>query len=143
MLDIIIFFLIWTLCLYWIHRLAHRIPYIKKWHFNHHAYIIQNGSPGWHWNNLFLYNDTWTSTLDLYLTEVIPTILFSMITGQWWISIFYYIWAAFLQETLEHNNNIDLPLLTTGRWHLIHHSLPNKNYGLFFPSTPSTNLENN
>jgi sterol desaturase/sphingolipid hydroxylase (fatty acid hydroxylase superfamily) len=80
-----------------------------------------------------LYNDTWLSTLDLYVTEVIPTLVFSLITGQWWISIFYYVWAAFLQEALEHNNKVDFPLITTGKWHLTHHYQPNKNYGLFFP----------
>lgn len=128
-----VYFLAWTFCLYWIHRIVHRTPYIKKWHYDHHTFIVKNGSPSWKWNNIFLYNDTWLSTLDLYVTEVIPTLVFSLITGQWWISIFYYVWAAFLQEALEHNNKVDFPLITTGKWHLTHHYQPNKNYGLFFP----------
>lgn len=130
---IIIYFFLWTLVLYWIHRIGHNTPYVKSWHLNHHSYIINHGSPGWHWNNLFLFNDTWASTLDLYVTEVIPTLLFSLITGQWWISVLYYVWAAFFQERFEHNDNIDVPLITTGKWHLIHHRQPTKNYGLFFP----------
>lgn len=129
----VVYFLAWTFVLYWVHRIGHKTPYVKEWHWNHHSYIVRHGSQGWHWNNLFLFNDTWTSTLDLYVTEVIPTLLFSLITGQWWISIFYYMWAAFFQENLEHNKNIDLPIFTTGRWHLIHHRQSNKNYGLFFP----------
>jgi sterol desaturase/sphingolipid hydroxylase (fatty acid hydroxylase superfamily) len=87
----------------------------------------------WHWNNLFLFNDNWTSTLDLWLTEVIPTIIFSVITGQYWLCVFYYIWAAFFQESIEHNSNFNLKGFTSGQWHLIHHRQPNKNYGLFFP----------
>jgi sterol desaturase/sphingolipid hydroxylase (fatty acid hydroxylase superfamily) len=119
--------------LYWVHRIGHKIPYIKEWHWDHHVYIIKHGSPTWHWNNLFLFNDTWLSTLEMYVLEVIPTLLFSWATGQWWIFIFYYVWAAGPQVTLEHHKNIDVPLLTTGKWHLIHHRRPNKNYGLFFP----------
>lgn len=128
----IAYFLVWTLVLYVIHRLGHIIPVIRRWHLDHHAYVNKN-STGWHWSNLFLYNDTWISTLDLWVTEVIPTILFSAITGQWWILIFYYLWAALLQEAIEHNKSINLPILTHGRWHLIHHSNVKYNFGLFFP----------
>ena len=128
----VLYFLAWTFSLYWIHRIVHKMPYAKMWHWDHHRYIINHGSTGWHWNNLFLFNDTWTSTLDLYITEVIPTLLFSLITGQWWISVFYYVWAAFLEERFEHNDNINVPLVTAGRWHLIHHKQSTKNYGLFF-----------
>jgi sterol desaturase/sphingolipid hydroxylase (fatty acid hydroxylase superfamily) len=130
---IIIYFLSWTLFLYWIHRAGHKLPYVKSWHWDHHSHILRYGSQGWHWNNLFLFNDTWTSTLDLWITEVVPTIIFSWITGQWWIFVFYYLWAAILQESLEHNKEINFPILTSGQWHLIHHRHPNKNYGLFFP----------
>lgn len=129
----VVYFLLWTFTLYWIHRIGHKTPFVKNWHWDHHSYIVKNGSPGWHWNNLFLFNDTWTSTLDLYVTEVIPTLLFSLITGEWWISVFYYVWAAFFQERFEHNDNIDVSLFSTGKWHLIHHKHPTKNYGLFFP----------
>ena len=118
--------------LYCVHRLGHITPIIQKIHWHHHKYANTNNL-GWHWNNLFLFNDTWISTLDLWITEVIPTIIFCIITGQWWLCIFYYIWAAFIQESIEHNVNIDLPLMTSGKWHRIHHKMHNKNYGLFFP----------
>jgi sterol desaturase/sphingolipid hydroxylase (fatty acid hydroxylase superfamily) len=75
------------------------------------------------------------STLDLWITEVIPTLVFSLITGQWWISVFYYVWAAFVQEIIEHNPKVDLyPFLTSGKWHLIHHHNTSVNYGLFIPT---------
>ena len=133
----VLYFFLWTFMLYWLHRIAHKNKLIRFYHFRHHALInknIRNGIANkWHWNNLFLWNDDIQSTIDLWLTEVIPTILFSFITGQWWISIFYYVWAAMVQETIEHNININYPLLLSGRKHLIHHTTPNKNYGLFFP----------
>ena len=28
--------------------------------------------------------------------------------------VFYYVWAAFIQESIEHNPNIDYPILTSG-----------------------------
>lgn len=127
----ILYFLLWTFVLYALHRIVHVIPIVRQIHLDHHAYVNTH-TTGWKWNNLFLYNDTNLSTLDLWITEVIPTILFSAITGQWWIIIFYYLWAAFIQEAIEHNKNIDFPILTSGKWHLIHHR-SSYNYGLFIP----------
>lgn len=128
---VVIYFFLWTLMLYVIHRIGHVMPWVSKIHLHHHAYILSNPT-GWHWSNLFLFNDTWISTLDLWITEVIPTIVFSLITGQWWISVLYYVWASFIQESIEHNSTVDLPVLTSGKWHLIHHRSP-CNYGLFTP----------
>jgi sterol desaturase/sphingolipid hydroxylase (fatty acid hydroxylase superfamily) len=138
MIEIIFYFSAWTFILYWIHRVGHDVPFLKKFHFDHHRFILtklrNNETPTkWHWSNLFLFNDTWKSTIDLWLTEVIPTLLFSLVTGQWWISVFYYFWAAFIQETIEHNPNFNIPFLTSGRWHLQHHIQGNANYSLFFP----------
>ena len=109
----VIYFFLWTLMLYWIHRMAHHIPVIKEYHLDHHRHILTNHT-SWHWNNLFLFNDTWDSTIDLWITE------------------FYYLWASLIQETIEHNKNFDIPLLTSGKWHLIHHR-SSYNYSLFFP----------
>jgi sterol desaturase/sphingolipid hydroxylase (fatty acid hydroxylase superfamily) len=117
--------------LYWIHRVSHSTPVIRVIHLHHHRFALTQVI-SWHWSNIFLFNDDWTSTLDLWLTEVIPTLVFSLITGQWWISVFYYIWAAFIQESIEHNSNVDLPILTSGKWHLIHHRRET-NYGLYTP----------
>ena len=133
----IFYFLLWTLVLYAIHRLIHIAPILNKIHLDHHVYISKklnkNESMSWHWSNLFLFNDTWLSTFDLWITEVIPTLVFSFITGQWWIFIFYYCWAAMIQESIEHNPKINLYPLTSGTWHLKHHQNCKKNYGLFHP----------
>ena len=117
--------------LYWIHRIGHYTPAIKQIHMHHHRFVLHHCTT-WHWSNLFLYNDDWISTLDLWITEVIPTLLFSLVTGEWWISVFYYIWAAFIQESIEHNSTFNLPILTSGKWHLMHHR-GEINYGLFTP----------
>lgn len=127
-------FAAWTLLLYWIHRAAHRIPMLAQWHAHHHSYINQQGSKShWQANNLLLFNDNWPSTVDLWTTEVIPTFVFAWITGAWWIAVFYYIWAALLQELLEHRAGFNLYPFTAGEWHLTHHQCPHNNFGLFIP----------
>ena len=130
--NIIFYFFMWTFLLYWIHRAAHIIPIIKTYHFNHHK-VVNAENIQWNWNNLLLYNDTKESTIDLWLTEVIPTCILSYLTGQWWLIIFYYLWASLIQERIEHNKNFDMPILTSGKWHLKHHNDGNYNFGLFTP----------
>ena len=130
------YFLLWTLMIYWVHRLIHmfRIPFVTEMHWDHHKQVTTDNIKGLHWSNIFLFNDTWKSTADLWLSEVIPTLLFCWAFDQWWLAIAYYLWAAFVQEAVEHNPKCDLyPLLTGGRWHLIHHSDSRVNFGLFFP----------
>lgn len=127
----IILFLVWTLVLYWIHRLAHISKTIMKFHGDHHRYVNLHGT-SWRWNNLLLFNDNWKSTIDLWITEVIPTILFSLIFNAWWIFIFYWIWAALIQEIVEHHPRINIPLWSSGQWHLQHHKNPTVNFSLFF-----------
>jgi len=101
---------------------------------DHHRQVTQATIQGLNWKNIFLFFDTWNSTVDQWLTEVIPTIIISLVLQQWWLLAFYYVWAAFIQEAVEHNDKINLyPFITSGRWHLIHHDTPNKNYGVFFP----------
>jgi len=128
----ILYFLVWTLLLYFIHRVAHGFEWAS--HMDHHNYIYSNSGTSWKWNNLLLFNDTWLSTIDLWVTEVLPTIAFCMITGVWEIAVFYYLWAALIQEIVEHNSNFNIfPFLTSGRWHLLHHTDDKVNFGLFIP----------
>lgn len=130
------YFFLWTLILYWIHRIGHKLPFVNYYHSNHHSFINKNLKKGnlntWHWNNLLLFNDNKESTIDLWITEVTPTLLFCFVTNQWWIFVFYYLWAAFIQEPIEHNPNVDIPFILSGRRHLIHHKNSASNYGLFF-----------
>lgn len=133
MIEYIVVFLMWTLMLYWLHRAMHNAPMsIRQFHYHHHKNAVQhNERLGWRWNNLFLYQDDWQSTLDFWNTEVIPTALFCLITGHWWIMVCHYLWAAFLQENLEHNLKVNGFPLTYGRWHMEHHYNQRCNYGLF------------
>jgi sterol desaturase/sphingolipid hydroxylase (fatty acid hydroxylase superfamily) len=128
----IIEFLIWTLMLYWVHRISHIKIRFNKLHCSHHQFVALN-QPKWHWSNIFFYMDNPKSAIDVWITEVIPTIIFCWIINSWWLIIFYWIWAAFLQERYEHKTNLDLILFTSGKWHMIHHCNPKRNFGLFIP----------
>ena len=127
-------FLLWTFVVYWMHRLAHALPFMREYHLDHHAQVTDNTIQGLSWKNVFLWFDSWNSTVDQWITEVIPTIVISAVTGHWWLFIAYYVWAAFIQESIEHNSKINFyPFITSGKWHLIHHDDPTKNYGVFIP----------
>ena len=130
-IQCILVFILWTFMIYWMHRIVHMIyiPYLYEWHMDHHKQVSQDKIVGLHWSNLFLYNDTWKSTLDLWAIEVIPTIIFCWIFNCWWIFFVYWFWAAFIQEAIEHNKNFDwYPWLTSGKWHILHHNQSKFNF---------------
>jgi sterol desaturase/sphingolipid hydroxylase (fatty acid hydroxylase superfamily) len=108
------------------------MPFIQHIHWNHHWYI-SNHKTTWHWSNLFLFNDTWISTIDLWITEVVPTLLFAWVFDAWWVLVFYYVWASTVQEAVEHNTKINLYPVTSGQWHLLHHKQADRNFGVFIP----------
>jgi len=133
LLEMIFYFLLWTFLIYWIHRLCHNVSYLSYFHKFHHKFVAQHCIT-WHWSNLFLFNDDWLSTIDYWITEVLPTIVFVLITQQWWLGIGFYLYAAFVQEWLEHNPNFNFyPFYTSGRWHILHHTAPPCNYGIGTP----------
>lgn len=120
--------------MYCTHVAAHKIPFLWRWHSDHHERITTGEYDGeFRWYHLFMYIDSWESTADQWLLEVIPTIIFCALTGHWWILIFYWLWSSIIEESIEHNDNINLYPLTSGKWHLIHHTDHNKNYGLLIP----------
>lgn len=130
----ILVFLFWTFSIYWMHRLAHVLPFMRQFHMDHHAQVTNETLSGVNWKSMLFWFDSWKSTVDQWIMEVIPTIIISLISGHWWLMIFYYIWAGFIQEAVEHNNKINLyPFITSGKWHLVHHKNSTKNYGVFFP----------
>ena len=132
-LECLAWLFLWSFMIYWIHRIAHMVPALGRWHREHHAYVRQHEIT-WHWNNIFLFNDNWPSTVDYWTTEVIPTFLFSWITGQWWIMIGFYFYAAFIQEWVEHNRSFNAyPLYTSGQWHMLHHTHYPCNFGIMTP----------
>ena len=123
-MEYLFHYLVWTFFIYWLHRIVHITEWTNYYHSDHHRYITENWNDGlenitgWSWSDVFLIEDTWKSTVDLWLTEVIPTILYSSITGQWWILIMYWLWSSLLAEVIEHNPKFNVPFIAAGKWHL-------------------------
>ena len=132
-LTLAAYFLIWTLVIYWTHKAAHSFEWLWQFHQAHHE-VEYNGELEFSWWNLVGWFNDWRSTLDQWITEVIPTGVFILIFPDAWpIAIFYYIDGFVLAEGLtDHNPRIDVPGLSMGRYHLLHHKNPNVNYDLYF-----------
>ena len=129
---ILLNFVLWTFLLYWLHRLAHANQFLWKFHSDHHVQVSQEKNKGQHWANYFLFFDTWKSTADQWLIEILPTILLCFILNDFSLFVFYWFWAVFIQERIRHNKNFNLyPFLTSGKWHLVHHQFYNRNFGVF------------
>jgi sterol desaturase/sphingolipid hydroxylase (fatty acid hydroxylase superfamily) len=129
---IVLQLIIWTLVLYICHRLGHIIPFLWNYHQDHHIQIFNKTNKGHHWSNYFLFFDTWKSTIDQWLIEIIPTLILCLIFYDYTLIVIYYFWAVFIQERIEHNSKFDMyPFITSGKWHLVHHVYFNKNFGVF------------
>lgn len=128
----IVYFLLWTLLLYWMHRAVHVLPYLKDIHKEHHRYVVRSKEYGIALKHLLLIHKSKDYTIDLWITEVIPTIVFSLLTGQIWILVVYYIWAALLQTTVKYDTNFDVFPITWGNWTLLHYRYNTKNFGSVF-----------
>jgi len=132
-LECVAYFFAWTFIIYWIHRIGHKVPLMMRSHRLHHKFVREN-TITWHWTNIFLFNDDWGSTIDFWITEIIPTAIFVFVTEQWWLGIGFYLYAAFLQEWFEHNVKFDAyPFYTSGQWHVMHHTHYPCNYGIGTP----------
>lgn len=131
----ILYFILWTFMIYWSHRIFHSFSILMKFHQIHHDHVTNGtGSNKWSWKHLFIWVDGWRGTLDQWIMEVIPTIIFCWFFNQWWLLFFYWFWTAFIQERIEHNPNLNLyPYISSGKWHLIHHVDDSKNFGVFTP----------
>ncbi len=127
------YFLLWSLIIYWTHRSAHMIPFLWQFHHAHHQ-VAYNGELEFSWWNVIGWFNDWPSTLDQWITEIIPMIVFVLVFPDAWpIAVLYYIDGFILAEGLtDHNPRLEIPGLSMGRYHLKHHANPNVNFDLYF-----------
>lgn len=132
-MDYLIAFLIWTFVAYWTHRIVHSVQPFKDWHADHHRTVDTGQETGRHWSNYFFWVDSWKSTLDFWVVEIIPLAIVCWLMGTWLLFVPYWIWVAFLQEKVEHDPTFRIPGFTSGTWHMVHHSNCRTNFGTFIP----------
>ena len=126
------YFLLWTLVIYVMHRVAHKAPFLWYFHRHHHQVSYRGEWEFSWWNTLGWFND-WYSTIDQWLLEVIPTIaLITAFPDAWPIGVYYYIDGFCLAEGItDHNPRICIPGLAMGRYHLRHHANLSVNFDQF------------
>jgi sterol desaturase/sphingolipid hydroxylase (fatty acid hydroxylase superfamily) len=137
-------FLLWSFCAYSLHRLAHlKSTYnpLFRIHLAHH--LTEYGKEDTYafqwpaWPSYLLWFDDLNSSLDVWITLVLPAAVVSLIIPQTHFSVlgFVYLYEVFLSEhNLDHNPQICgavTSVLAIGNYHLTHHHYPRYNYGLY------------
>ncbi len=139
--SVLLCFLLWTFCSYWIHRCAHihshknplwlvhvahhRIPYFK-------VQPVRKPALGQYF---FWLGDLLTS-LDVIMALTLPIVVITFIWPEYGIPllIFHYFYEVYLSEgVLDHNGRLTGNItryFAWGSYHLYHHADLNKNYGL-------------
>lgn len=142
LLQLVAGFLLWTLAVYAMHRLAHwrhRWNLLFSLHRKHHShpYLREYVPPGWpHWKQWLLWLGDWQSSLDVLVSMTLPALLIAFWMPEVGIPIllFHYFYELFASEhQLDHNPRISGRLthwFAWGDYHLHHHSHPLHNFGL-------------
>ena len=133
--------LLWTFCIYWIHRIGHiqhpknifwdihkahhQIPYFDK----EKQYMPDPGQ--WFW-----WLGDWRTSLDVFISMTTPLLVITYFWpqyGVWWL-IFHYFYEIFLSEdVLDHNVDCKgwyTRYMAWGDAHLYHHINLYKNYAI-------------
>ena len=133
-------FLLWTLLIYLMHRLAHvksKFNFLYKLHVAHHKVNYWNeANRTFKWYYIFFYFGSWQATFDVFFILTLPAICISLLFPQpgIYLLVFHYLYEVFLSEgTLDHNPSIKGNLtkyFAWGQYHLTHHKTWKYNYGL-------------
>lgn len=135
-------FLVWTMAMYWLHRLSH--AWHKRnplwWvHTAHHRipYLSRPPATRWpHWSQFLWWLGNWRASLDVVLVMTLPLVLIALVVPQWGVPllVFHYLYEIFLSEhVLDHNPRVTGTLTRFFAWgdfHLHHHAHPRQNFGL-------------
>ena len=142
LLGILLTFLVWTLCLYVMHRLSH-IPhkYNPLWqlHRAHHRIPYLSTPSGSVWpqfGQFFLWLGNWRASLDVIVSMTLPAIALAIAVPKYGVPVLvlHYFYEIFLSEyALDHNPRIQGAVTrywACGDYHLHHHAHPARNFGL-------------
>ncbi|MGQ4665510.1 sterol desaturase family protein [Metabacillus halosaccharovorans] len=139
LVKLVIYFLIWSLYSYVIHRIAH-IPSKKnpllKIHLVHHR-VKYDDSFLPEWPNFFFWFGSWRASLDVWITLTLPVVIIAIIDPVPGVIllVFHYFYEVFLAgNVVDHNPNIKGKItryFAIGQYHVRHHEVYRANYGFF------------
>ncbi|MCV9888129.1 sterol desaturase family protein [Metabacillus halosaccharovorans] len=139
LVKLVIYFLIWSLYSYVIHRIAH-IPSKKnpllKIHLVHHR-VKYDDSFLPEWPNFFFWFGSWRASLDVWITLTFPVVIIAIIDPVPGVIllVFHYFYEVFLAgNVVDHNPNIKGRItryFAIGQYHVRHHEVYRANYGFF------------
>ncbi len=136
-------FLLWTFCEYWMHRLMHLSSSynpLYQVHRGHHliSYKVLTDKKN-QWPKLmyfFFFFENIDETLEILIGETIPALCIYYCDPECgkYILAFHYIYEILATDSLlEHNPDIASPSIikycAVGQFHLQHHRVPSCNYG--------------
>jgi len=137
--KLIVYFLIWSLYSYIIHRIAH-IPNKKnpllKIHVVHHR-VEYDDSILPSWPNFFFWFGSWRASLDVWITLTLPVVVIAIIDpipGLILLAFHYFYEIFFASNVIDHNPNIKgkiTKFFAIGQYHVKHHEVYRSNYGFF------------
>ena len=136
-------FLTWTFCEYWMHRIMHInnpynfLHYIHQYHHKIPIEIVTSHEYRWpKFSYIFFWFENLNETLEIIIGETIPALVIYFIDYECglMILIFHYFYELIATDSLlEHNPNISykpiIQCLAIGQFHLEHHRKRNKNFG--------------
>jgi len=132
-------FLLWTLVIYFIHRLAHirhRFNFLYHIHRHHHRVNYLRENRGFKWHHFIFFFGSFYESLDVWLMMTLPALgLFIWLPAYGiCILVFHYLYEVFLSESqLDHNAAITGEVtryFSWGSYHLGHHRNIRYNFSL-------------
>src|SRR4051812_43242878 len=106
-------FFLWTLCIYFMHRIAHiqsKFNPFYQIHLSHHKInYLKKSNRKFQWYYFLFYFGSLYATLDVIFILTFPAFLMYWISPQYGLYIvgFHYLYEVFLSEgTLDHNPKI-------------------------------------
>lgn len=132
-------FLLWTLAMYWLHRLAHwRSPknLLYRIHQKHHQQRYDVTPGGFKIESLWWNFGHPALVLDILLTMTLPLVLLTLFFPSQGLCllVFHYLYEVFLgDDVLDHNLRIQgrvTKFFAWGRFHMTHHYNSRYNYCL-------------
>jgi sterol desaturase/sphingolipid hydroxylase (fatty acid hydroxylase superfamily) len=133
-------FLLWTLLIYFMHRLAHyrhRFNPLYSIHLSHHKInYLEDENRKFKWYYLLFYFGGVLETMDVLLMLTMPAFMVYFVYPPMgiYLLLFHYLYESFLSEgVLDHNPKIKGKItnfFSWGKYHLIHHKTWKYNYSL-------------